>query len=105
MPPKINALSALVAAALLAVAGCATNPVTNKRELSLVSTAQEIQIGEQQYAPSRQMFGGDYVVDPEVTAYVRDVGTRISAVSDRDLPYEFVVINRDYEDIDISKEF
>ncbi|MDJ0928116.1 MAG: M48 family metalloprotease [Gammaproteobacteria bacterium] len=86
-------LTTLLAAALLAAAGCATNPVTQKRELALVSTAQEIQIGEQQYAPSRQMFGGDYVVDPAITAYVRDVGARVAAVSDRDLPYEFVVIN------------
>ncbi len=79
--------------ALLALAGCATNPVTNKRELTLVSSAQEIQVGEQQYGPSRQMFGGDLVVDPGLTVYVKEVGARLAAVSDRDLPYEFVVIN------------
>ena len=90
---KLNVLSALAAAAILAATGCAINPVTQERELSLVSTAQEIQVGEQQYAPSRQMFGGDYVVDPEVTSYVRDVGMRLAAVSDRALPYDFVVIN------------
>ena len=38
-------------AAVLALSGCATNPVTGKKELNMVSEAQEIQIGEQQYGP------------------------------------------------------
>ena len=80
-------------AAVLAIGGCATNPVTGKKELNLVSEAQEIQIGQQQYAPSRQSQGGDYVTDPTVTNYVRQVGNRLGAVADRKLPYEFVVIN------------
>jgi predicted Zn-dependent protease len=77
----------------LAAGGCATNPVTGRSELALVSEVQEIAIGEQQYAPARQMQGGDYTVDPGLTEYVRSVGQRIAAVSDRPLPYEFVVIN------------
>ncbi len=77
----------------LAVSACVTNPVTGEKELSLVSTAQEVAIGEQQYGPGRQMYGGDYVADPEVTRYVKQVGARLATVSDRDLPYEFVVIN------------
>ena len=83
----------VVLAALLALGGCATNPVTGKKELNLVSEAQEIQIGQQQYAPSRQSQGGDYVTDPAVTSYVQQVGNRLAAVADRKLPYEFVVIN------------
>lgn len=77
----------------LALSGCAVNPVTGKNELSLVSEASELQIGAEQYAPSRQMQGGDYVTDPQVAAYVSRVGNRIAAVSDRKLPYEFKVIN------------
>ncbi len=73
--------------------GCAVNPVTGKNELAFVSTAEEIQIGQQQYEPMRQMGGGDYVVDAELTEYVAGVGNRLAAVSDRDLPYEFAVIN------------
>lgn len=83
----------LIVVFALSVTGCATNPVTGQSELQLVSRAQEIQIGEQQYAPSRQMFGGDYVVDPELERYVRDVGKRIAATSDNQLPYEFAVVN------------
>src|SRR5262245_32626946 len=82
-----------VLAALLALGGCATNPVTGKRELSFVSEAQEVQIGQQQYSPSRQSQGGDYVTDPAVTESVRQVGNKLAAVADRKLPYEFVVIN------------
>ena len=84
---------ALATVGLLFLSACATNPVTSKRELTLVSSAQEIRVGEQQYGPSRQMFGGDLVVDPGLTAYVKQVGQRLAAVSDRELPYEFVVIN------------
>jgi predicted Zn-dependent protease len=84
-------IPALLAAA--ALSGCATNPVTGRQELHMVSEAQEIQIGQQYYAPSRQSQGGDYVTDPRVTEYVRQVGSRLAAVADRRLPYEFVVLN------------
>ena len=79
--------------AALSLAGCATNPVTGRQEIHLVSEGQEIQIGEQQYGPGRQSQGGDYVTDPTVTEYVRRVGQRLAAVADRPLPYEFVVLN------------
>ena len=80
--------------ALAALAsGCAVNPVTGERELTLVSEASELQLGEQNYAPMQQSQGGIYDVDPELTAYVSDIGQRLAAVSDRPLPYEFVVLN------------
>jgi predicted Zn-dependent protease len=79
--------------AAVTLAGCATNPVTGRKELHLVSEGQEIQIGQQHYGPSRQSQGGDYVTDPGVTEYVRQVGNRLAAVADRPLPYEFVVLN------------
>ena len=78
---------------LLLAQGCATNPVTGKTELSLVSRAQEIAIGEQQYVPSQQIQGGQYTVDQSLTAYVQQVGARLAAVSDSELPFEFVVLN------------
>ena len=59
----------------------------------MVSETQEIQVGMEQYAPSRQMQGGDYVVEPELNLYVNSVGQKLAAVSDRKLPYEFKVIN------------
>ena len=73
--------------------GCAVNPVTGKNELSLISEDQEISIGQKNYGPSRQMQGGDYTVNPELSAYVNGVGQKLAVVSDRKLPYEFTVLN------------
>jgi len=83
----------LLAGLLLAVSACSTNPVTGKNELSFVSEEWELQVGAQQYAPSRQSQGGDYLADPHVQAYVNKIGQRVASVSDRKLPYEFKVIN------------
>ncbi|MEE8119597.1 MAG: M48 family metalloprotease, partial [Gammaproteobacteria bacterium] len=59
-----------------------------------VSEADELRIGTENYAPMRQMQGGDLNIDPELTRYVNEVGQRLAKVSDRPgLPYEFVVIN------------
>jgi predicted Zn-dependent protease len=85
--------SAIAITLLTILAGCAANPVTGKSELSLVSHSQEIEIGRENYLPARQSQGGDYKAHPEVTRYVNQVGQRMAAVSDRRLPYEFVVIN------------
>jgi len=75
------------------LSGCAVNPVTGKKELSLVSESAEINIGNKQYLPGRQMQGGDYKTEPDIAAYVKRVGQKLAAVSDRKLPYEFNVIN------------
>ncbi len=80
---------------VLSLSGCAVNPVTGKSELVFVPEASEISMGAQQYGPGRQMQGGDYTAHPEIVAYVRSVGQRLAAVSDRQLPYEFNVINDD----------
>ncbi|MEO1037143.1 MAG: M48 family metalloprotease [Pseudomonadota bacterium] len=80
-------------ALLAALAGCATNPVTGKSELRLVSTAQQIQQGEQNYAPLLQSQGGALVVDDDLQSYVNGVGQRLAVVSDLRLPYEFTVLN------------
>jgi beta-barrel assembly-enhancing protease len=77
----------------LALAGCGTNPVTGKKELQLISEESEVQMGEKTYLPQRQGEGGDFKMDPALTAYVNEVGQKLAAVSDRKLPYEFVVLN------------
>lgn len=75
------------------VTGCVVNPVTGKRELALISEGNELAIGAEQYLPSQQSQGGIYTADPALSTYVSEVGQRIASVSDRDLPYEFVVLN------------
>ena len=87
--------SLLAAFVLVTTLGaCGTNPVTKKKEFQFVSEAKEIAIGKESYSPARQSQGGDYIIDPELTAYVQGIGKRLAAVSDRpELPYEFVVLN------------
>jgi len=74
--------------------GCATNPVTGKQELQLISESYEIKVGEENYLYTQQSQGGDYITDPELTQYIQDVAYRLAQVSDRpQLPFEFVIIN------------
>jgi predicted Zn-dependent protease len=75
------------------LSACGVNPVTGKKEIQFVSEAQEIKIGEQNYAPTRQSEGGSFDVLPDLTVYINEVGNKLAAVSDRQLPYEFVVLN------------
>ena len=72
---------------------CAVNPVTGQSDFIVVSQAQELSMGQQQYLPSQQMQGGEYVLDAQLSGYVRQVGQRLAAVADARLPYEFVVVN------------
>jgi predicted Zn-dependent protease len=90
---KSNFYKFSILALLLSLVNCGTNPVTHKREFQFISESQEVEIGQKNYSPARQQQGGDYVIDPELTAYVQSVGNKLGAVSDRQLPYEFVVLN------------
>lgn len=77
----------------LILAGCSINPVTGDREFVIMSTAQEIELGKQNYAPMLQSQGGAYDIDPELSAYVQRVGQSVASQSGVNLPYEFVVLN------------
>ena len=90
---KRNLLIVILASLTLLTSACGINPVTKKREFQVVSEAQEISIGQQNYAPARQSQGGDYIIDPELTAYVQSIGNKLAAASDRKLPYEFIILN------------
>ncbi len=82
----------LGAAVLLLVAACATNPVTGRRQLSLVSEAQEIEMGRQSLAASAAQTG--FYDDAELTAYVREMGMAMARASERpNLPWEFHVLD------------
>jgi predicted Zn-dependent protease len=72
--------------------GCARNPVTGKSELSLVSEAQEIQMGQQASKEVAQSIG--LYNDANVQSYVAGIGKRIAANSERpNLPWEFHVVD------------
>ncbi len=82
-----------IVALLVFVTGCSVNPVTGRSELVLVSEAQELQLGQQNYVPTQQSQGGVYDVDPQLTAYVQGVGNRHAEHAAPDLTYQFVVLN------------
>ena len=76
-----------------AVIGCAVNPVTGKREVMLISDAQEIELGKNADPDIRWQFGGAYR-DDQLSAYVNSVGQRAAAVSHRaKIPYHFTVVD------------
>ncbi|HEX2450407.1 MAG TPA: M48 family metalloprotease [Gemmatimonadales bacterium] len=84
-------LRRLAFAPLALAAACATNPVTGKSELSLVSESQEIQIGKEEAQKVAQSIG--YYDDAAVQSYVAGIGQRLAAASERpQLPWEFHVV-------------
>lgn len=87
-------LSALAAAGF--VCGCATNPVTGKSQLMLMSEQEEIQI-DRQNAPFQ--LSADYGItqDRRLQAYIDATGQRLALASHRPrMPYRFNVVNATY---------
>ncbi len=77
---------------LVTVAACATNPVTGKRGMSLLSEAEELAIGQQQDLEIRKEMG--VYDDPELQRYVNDIGQQLARVSHRpNLPWTFTVVD------------
>jgi beta-barrel assembly-enhancing protease len=91
-----NLLIIIFSGTFITITGCETNPVTGKQQLLLVSTGQELSIGEQQYKPSQQSQGGIYTIDPNLNRYINNIGQQLAKLSGQpNLPYEFVVLNND----------
>jgi len=79
----------------LALTGCSENPVTGERQLMLISREEEIALGEQSAPEFEDQFGGR-VWDETLQAYVREIGGKIAAQSDRqDVDYEFALLSSD----------
>jgi predicted Zn-dependent protease len=71
---------------------CATNPVTGKREIALISESQEIEMGRQGAAEVSASIG----LYPNATlqAYVNRIGHSLAARTERPgLPWEFQVVD------------
>lgn len=88
--PRIALASLSLAAATLVA--CATNPATGKNEFSLMSEAQEIQLGREADQQVRAEMG--LYDDPELQRYVSNIGQRLAKASERpDLPWQFAVVD------------
>ena len=91
-PLRAHVLAAIVAVLALIVSACATNPATGQREFSLMSEAQEIQLGQEMDPQVKQEMG--VYNDPELQRYVSDIGTRLARASERpNLPWSFTVVD------------
>ena len=87
-----HVLAALVAILALLASACATNPATGQREFSLMSEAQEVQLGQEMDPQVKQEMG--VYNDPELQRYVSDVGMRLARASERpNLPWSFTVVD------------
>ncbi len=87
-------LSSMTVAGL--ASGCATNPVTGRSQLMLVSEDQEIQIDKQN---SPYQFSADYgtAQDKRLNDYIDRTGKKIAAQTHRThMPYNFHVVNAIY---------
>ncbi len=71
---------------------CAINPVTGKRELSLISEEREIAMGKEYDPQISQMYG--VYDDKELLKYVDDLGQKMAKISHRShLKYEIKVMD------------
>src|SRR5688572_21101954 len=76
----------------LTFAACATNPATGKKEFSLMSEAQEIELGKSMDGEVRREMG--LYEDAELQRYVESVGMRLARSSQRpNLPWHFAVMD------------
>ncbi len=91
MSTRVVLVPFLVATAL-GLAGCAINPATGKRQIALIGEQQEIALGKSSDADVVAAYG--LVDDPELQAYVSDIGLRLAADSERpNLPWKFQVVD------------
>ncbi len=77
---------------LLLIAACTMNPATGERQLTLMSEAQEIQIGSQTHPEVLASYGA--YDDPELQSYIQELGEEIAANSERpELDWTFTVLD------------
>jgi predicted Zn-dependent protease len=94
---KTNRIGFLLITALtvvLLLEGCAKVPVTGRRQLNIVSSGDEMQLGLSSF--SQMKTNTPISHDPAANAMVERVGKRIAGVAGKDLPnaqWEFVVFD------------
>lgn len=93
---QLSALGAAALGGLPLITGCATDPVTGRRQLTAMSEQDEISLDRQQ-APYQ--FSADYgiIQDVQLNAYIDRVGKELAARSHRpDMPFSFRGVNAAY---------
>jgi len=84
-------LSATVLASTLMIAGCSTNPVSGKKDFSLINTDQELAMGAQGHRSIMKQ--KRRVNNPRLQAYVNNIGQQLAQKSHRKgIKYTFTVL-------------
>ena len=87
-----TALALLAALPVGLLVGCATNPVTGRKEISLVTTADELAIGKAGYGAVLEEYG--LYDDPALQAYVNTIGQKVAHVSHLpNLEWHFTIVD------------
>ena len=81
--------------ASVSLSACSVNPVTGERNFQIYDADWEREVGAQMYAPMKQSQGGEFILDPELTAYITEVGNRLASRARRkdQLDFEFSILN------------
>ena len=83
---------AVPVASVAVLVACATNPATGKRQISLMSEAQEISAGQEADAQVKMEMG--IYNDPNLQEYVSGIGMRLAKLSERpNLPWHYTVVD------------
>lgn len=86
---RLGSLPVLVS---LALAGCATAPVTGRRQLLLLSEDEEASLGLKSY---QEVLATEKLsADPAANALVQQVGARIAAATGKGYAWEFKVVDK-----------
>jgi predicted Zn-dependent protease len=90
MRPR-NAVGLFVVATIM-LAGCATVPYTNRRQLNFISEGDEMQLGLDAFRDVKTK--NKISTDPEINALVQRVGRRIAAAAEKpEWDWQFTVID------------
>jgi predicted Zn-dependent protease len=77
---------------VLLLVGCATAPITGRRQLLLLSEDQETSLGLQSY---QEVLSTEKLsTDPAANALVQQVGSRIAAATGKSYQWEFKVVDK-----------
>ncbi|HEX6314752.1 MAG TPA: M48 family metalloprotease [Gemmatimonadaceae bacterium] len=93
MKTSVRFLNTLLSVSMIGtLATCATNPVTGRREFSLISESQEISMGQEAAKEVASTIAP--VADDALQRYVSAIGTQMARASERpNLPWSFTVID------------
>ncbi len=94
MKSYLRVVSIVLLVCVLFAPGCTINPVTGKKQLTLIPPSEEIALGERTGPEFEKEFGGK-VDSPQLQQYIAEVGAKLAAVSDRPMPYEYALLRSD----------